>query len=180
MELTGTIPNEDVAYVIRDKFFPDFSVRKGKGAWWNDQSKVVALITIFKAGGNVTDACSYAGISKEQWQYFNEQHPEFYGVKSICQNLQSVRALQLVDRDMEDRKDEKTGKVTKEGNVKTAKWWLTKRNRFFAPRGIIAEDESDVVVPVPVAINEAEDGERSSEVANAIRELVERVGTGRK
>lgn len=67
----------DVAYVIESPHFEPLRVARSANAWWMDRGKVEKLIEAFKHGHLVETSCFYAGISRDQWRYFNEVHPEF-------------------------------------------------------------------------------------------------------
>lgn len=92
-----------VDYTIRDVNFPDFNVLETANAWWNDRAKVERLLVAFKAGHMIKDACFYAGISKDQWQYFNEVHPDFSSVQEACESYQTFGAMDALNDSM--RKD---------------------------------------------------------------------------
>lgn len=76
----------EIAYVIKDAHFDDFAVYASANAWWMDRTKVEKLIEAFKMGHMVETAKFYAGVSKRQYQYFNELHPDF------CSLIQEIKA----------------------------------------------------------------------------------------
>lgn len=83
----GGVKDREVAYVIHDKNVGDFAVIKSDNAWWTDREKVTTLINCFKQGYNVKQACLYVGISRGQWDYFNDIHPDFSVVKESCEEV---------------------------------------------------------------------------------------------
>lgn len=83
-------------YTITDKYFPDFNVLKSDNAWWVDRGKIERLIAAFKMDAAIMEACAYAGITYEQYKYFNEIHPDFSTVKQLCSELPTLKARQEV------------------------------------------------------------------------------------
>lgn len=91
----------EIAYTIRDSIFQPFRVRKVSHAWWMDVRKVERLIEAFKSGHLVKEARIYAGITRGQWNYFMEMHPDFSDVKEACQASQIIRAMNSVNLGIE-------------------------------------------------------------------------------
>lgn len=85
-----------VLYTITDKYFPDFDVAFTDNAWWVDKVKVEKLIDAFKFDCSVMEACVYAGITYEQWVYFNEKHESFSQIRALVAELPSLQARQTV------------------------------------------------------------------------------------
>ncbi len=85
-------PEREIAYVINDKYFKGFEVVKSANAWWIEKSKVEDLIKCFKNGYNIKQSCIYVGITKEQWVYFNEIHPNFSYVRECCEEVGKMLA----------------------------------------------------------------------------------------
>lgn len=92
-------------YTITDKYFPDFKVLKSDNAWWVDKGKIERLISAFKMDGAIMEACAYAGITYEQYKYFNEIHPEFSTVKQLCNELPTLQARQEVVKGIANDKE---------------------------------------------------------------------------
>lgn len=101
------------AYTITDKKFDEFRVLNSANAWWLDQSKVQRLIDAFKFDASVEEARAYAGISENQWKYFNKLHPDFSTVRAVCEQLPNLKARKTVVDNLDD--------------ASTAKWYLTKK-----------------------------------------------------
>ena len=92
-------------YTITDKYFPDFNVLKSDNAWWVDKGKIERLIAAFKMDAAIMEACAYAGITYEQYKYFNEIHPEFSIVKQLCNELPTLQARQEVIKGIANDKE---------------------------------------------------------------------------
>lgn len=88
----------EVAYIIKDKHFPggEFKVWKTANGWWASQAKVEDLIQAFKIDCTIEEACSYAGISFDQFRYFLERHSDFSPIIEVCRNLPIVSARDKV------------------------------------------------------------------------------------
>lgn len=80
-------------YIVKDKYFPDFAVLKSDNAWWTDKGKIDRLISAFKMDATILEACAYAGITNDQYKYFNEIHPDFSTVKQLCSELPTLKAM---------------------------------------------------------------------------------------
>lgn len=117
-ETSSELETREVAYVIKDKAFPDFAVYKSANAWWMEVAKVNDIIKAYKKGANDRQACAYAGISEKQLHYFRAIHPEFCNVSTACKSLMGLKALDCID-----------GKVQKDVNV--AFRWLEKTDERF-------------------------------------------------
>jgi len=89
---------KEVDYIIRDPLFSPFHVYKCSHAWWADSGKVQKLIDGFKSGLEVKETLVYAGVTRDQWQYFNKMHPEFYAVKEACEAYPIMKALDTVNK----------------------------------------------------------------------------------
>ncbi|MEK9131911.1 MAG: hypothetical protein AAB447_03310 [Patescibacteria group bacterium] len=90
------IPKERVAYVIKDKLFGEFSVKKSANAWYLNRGKVERLIEAFKYGVTIELACISIGISVDQYKYFKELHPEFSTIMEACRQIPKLRAVKTI------------------------------------------------------------------------------------
>lgn len=77
---SGAVQIREIAYEITSPYFETLNVLKSANAWWMDRGKVDKLIDAFKQGHMISTACFYAGISRDQWQYFNNLHPQFSSI----------------------------------------------------------------------------------------------------
>ena len=77
---------------------------------------VTKLESIFKIGGTVAEACSYAMISKENYYRWLEEKPDFMTKMESAQKYPDIVAKNIVLDSMIKNKD-----------LTTAKWWLEKR-----------------------------------------------------
>ena len=87
---------QPIAFVIKDNIFGEFEVKNSANAWWISPEKMNSLITVFKMDGTVEEACSCAGISKKQYGYFIELHPNFRNVIEICREIPILKARKRV------------------------------------------------------------------------------------
>lgn len=85
-----------IAYVIKDKLFGKFSVKKSANAWYLNRGKVERLIEAFKYGVTIELACVSIGISVDQYKYFKELHPEFSTIMEACRQLPKLRAVKTI------------------------------------------------------------------------------------
>lgn len=74
------------------------------------------LESIFKIGGTVEEACSYAMISKDTYYAWLKQKPDFLTKMESAQKYPDIVAKNIV-----------VDSMTKNKDVTTAKWWLEKR-----------------------------------------------------
>jgi len=72
--------------------------------------------SIFKIGGTVEQALSYAGISKETYYNWTEKHPNFLTKMESARAYPDIVAKNIV-----------VDSMIKDKDVNTAKWWLEKR-----------------------------------------------------
>lgn len=77
---------------------------------------VLKLESILKIGGTIDQACSYAGIARETYYRWLEQHKDFRTKMEAAQYYSDIAAKNLVTKAILEDKD-----------VQTAKWWLEKR-----------------------------------------------------
>lgn len=74
------------------------------------------LEDIFKIGGTVSEACNYAGISRETYYYRVERDPGFLTKMQAAMQYSDVVAKNLV-----------VDSIVKKKDLNSAKWWLEKR-----------------------------------------------------
>jgi hypothetical protein len=84
------------AYTITDKVFGEFKAVNTDNAWWLSSAKVEALINAYKYGCRNEEAWISAGISDDQFYYFTDKHPEFYGIIKACKEIPNLKARQTV------------------------------------------------------------------------------------
>lgn len=94
--------DKPVAYTITDKAFGELEVKNSPNAWWVDREKVHNLISVFKLDGTIEEACSYAGITKGQYEYFVEQHPNFLGGIALLRPLPTLKARMKVVNSLDE------------------------------------------------------------------------------
>lgn len=106
--------------IVTDKaLIEPFPLKMSANAWWNDIGKVRSLIWAFKMGYDVQQSCVIANISRDQYYYFLEKHPEFSSIKERLEIFVELRAKDLVVRD-----------IVVEGNVRSAWWWLNRYEKI--------------------------------------------------
>lgn len=77
---------------------------------------VTKLESIFKIGGNDSEACSYAGISRETYYRWRKENVDFMTQMDTAKHYADVAAKNVV-----------VSAITKDKDLGTAKWWLEKR-----------------------------------------------------
>jgi len=112
----GLRPDE-VAYTIKDKYFPDLEVRKTDNAWWVDRTKVDKVIYSFKNAGTIEQACVYAGITLRQYKYFVDVHPDFCTIHDACMELPNLMAKRNLVNALND------------GDRRISQWWAERKMR---------------------------------------------------
>ena len=89
------------AYTITDKFWGELKVKKSFNAWWLDRRKVERLVEVYKLDPTFEEALYYAGISRGQYDYFVEQHPEFSVIKEVLRQNPILVARQTINKALE-------------------------------------------------------------------------------
>lgn len=92
----------EVAYVITDKKYGKFEVRKTANAWWKDKGKVDDLIKAGKIGAKGSTACYYVGITVDQLNDFFEVHPHFAEFFEILKEHPKLTALNTIVNNLGD------------------------------------------------------------------------------
>jgi len=77
---------------------------------------VAKLENIFKVGGNIEEACSYAGINKATYYRHLESDEDFATKMEAAQHYADIVAKNVV-----------VNKIVKDNDLDTAKWWLERR-----------------------------------------------------
>lgn len=114
---------KEVLEVIKDVSFPDFEVYKTTHGWWSNVRKVELLIDGLKRGGNIISSCIRAGISRHQYYYFLELHPDFSYIIEACEHV----IPNMID-------DVSFDKI-KQGDVAYIQWYATHRDKRFKSKG---------------------------------------------
>ena len=70
------------------------AIKKSANAWWTDPQKLEDFCQALRIGGEILEACAYAGISEGQWEYFKKLHPDFSGLKDVLQEWAVMRLRQ--------------------------------------------------------------------------------------
>jgi len=81
-----------------------------------DDESVKKLESIFKIGGTVEEACSYAGISKPTYYEWVKKDVDFLTKMKAAQYYADIAAKNIVIKS-----------ITQDKDINTAKWWLEKR-----------------------------------------------------
>lgn len=97
--------------------------------------KVVAkLLEIFKIGGNVDEAASYAGIDRATYYRWLKADPAFATEMEQARHFSDVVAKNVVVQN-----------ITEKRSLDASKWWLEKRQ--FKDAGIQVSGEKVLVIP---------------------------------
>ncbi|HEX9008622.1 MAG TPA: hypothetical protein VF837_05165 [Patescibacteria group bacterium] len=80
------------------------------------EETMTKLESIFKIGGTILEACSYAGISNKTYYRWLEEDEDFVTKMEAAKHYADVAAKNVV-----------VTSITKDQNLDTAKWWLEKR-----------------------------------------------------
>lgn len=87
----------------------------GRPTKYNDEV-VKKLESIFKIGGTVDEACSYAEITKPTYYEWLDRHSDFLTKMNSAQHYADIVAKNVV-----------VDSMIKDKDLSTAKWWLEKR-----------------------------------------------------
>jgi len=102
-----------------------FDVLSTANGWWGKEDgkvKLHKLVTAYEFYFTDDQACSYAEISSEQLQYFQELHPDFYRIKHAAKQSPNQIAKKKI-----------VGELDKDKEL--SKWWLEKTEKeTFSPR----------------------------------------------
>lgn len=96
-----------------------FEVLSTANGWWGKEDgkvKLHKLVTAYEFYFTDDQACSYAEISSEQLQYFQELHPDFYGIKHAAKQSPNQVAKKKI-----------VGELGKDKEL--SKWWLEKTEK---------------------------------------------------
>lgn len=144
-----------VKEVLRDRYFGRFEVLETANGWWSDVGKVKDLITCFKNGMTIEQALVNIAITRDQYYYFLELHPEFSDIKQACEVVADMVIVASAH------------KAARE-NGKLAFMWLDRRG-FFKDK---QEPTPSSIIQNNIQINNNGVTERQIEeiVSGAIRE----------
>ena len=87
-----------IAYTIEDKYFGDLPVKYSPNAWWKDKEKVRKLIYGLKLDCKPRELRLLAGITRDQYDYFLKEHPEFSAIFKDFRSIPTLKARQTVIR----------------------------------------------------------------------------------
>lgn len=96
---------EGVAYKIKDPAFGILEVRNSANAWFTDKEKVQKMIDAFKLDCTILEMCYYVGISKDQYDYFRDIHPDFSYVLDILREFPVLKARKRVVKGIDESFD---------------------------------------------------------------------------
>lgn len=92
------------------------------------EERVKKLVSAFKNGLNITEACSFSGITRQTfYNYMDEEtgDKEFIDKITYAQNFVNIRAKQIIVEDMLKNKD-----------VNISKWWVERKDPEFKDKGV--------------------------------------------
>jgi len=94
---------------------------------------VTKLENIFKVGGTIEEATSYAGISKPTYYRWLEDKSGFITKMEAAQHYADVVAKNLV-----------VESITRDKNIENAKWWLEKRQFRYEDKGTTVNIQANI------------------------------------
>lgn len=115
------VPEEprEVLETLKDNGYGRFDIYKTTHGWWSDVGKVKDLIEGFKRGGTIISACQRAGISRDQYYYFTDVHPEFSYIIELCENVMPNMLDDIFFEELEKK------------NLTFAMWFASQRDKRF-------------------------------------------------
>lgn len=108
-----------IAYTYKDPRVGEFDVLNSANGWWIGEMgavKVQKLVDAYCFYMTDDEACSYAGISKTQLEYFQKLHPDFYGIKHAAKSQPGMHAKKRI-----------VGNIEKDTEL--SKWWLERTQK---------------------------------------------------
>jgi hypothetical protein len=112
--------NPKYKYTFKDPRVGEMQVLNSDRAWWAEEIqgpiKLQKLVDAYCFYYTDDEACSYAGISLMQLEYFQKLHPEFYGIKHLCKAQPDMHAKKKIV--------EAAGK-----DVNWAAWWISRTQK---------------------------------------------------
>lgn len=112
---------EPYAYTFKDpRVAIELPVLNSANGWWAEPVvgpiRVQKLVDAYCFYYTDEEACSYAGITKDQLKYFQEIHPDFYTIKSVAKSQPDMHAKKkLVEAAQKDEN--------------WAAWWLSRTQK---------------------------------------------------
>ena len=64
------------AYIIEEEGFGKMTIMNTISAWWSDSNTLVKIMRASRNGKTLKRALAEAGVTKKQWRYFVEIHPD--------------------------------------------------------------------------------------------------------
>ncbi len=92
----------EFAYALQDRIFGEFKVRYSANAWWMESVKLEQLIDGLKRRMTVPQASIRAMITRDQFNYFMEKHPEFSTVIEGCKEVLQIKAKEGLSKLIEN------------------------------------------------------------------------------
>ena len=114
---------------------------------------VSKLESIFKVGGTVEEACSYALITKETYYQWIKKHESFLTKMTAAKHFADIVAKNIV-----------VDSIVKDRNVEDAKWWL--KNRVFKDNAPQQTVNMNVFGDLREQYSDAVDGEQVKELSH--------------
>lgn len=108
--------DEEYAYTFKDSQVGSMKVLNTANAWWLDAVKIHKLVDAYKFYATNEQACFYAGISRDQLEYFQKLHRDFYGIKHACKQNPGLLAKKRLVLEIEK-------------NSEIAKWFLERTEK---------------------------------------------------
>ena len=94
---------------------------------------IADLLTAFQNSYNITEACHYAGISRDTYYRWLEQHPELAEKVEQAKHMPTRKAKETIT------------KAIKEGDVATSRWLLERRDPDFRSKGELEVKNPDTI-----------------------------------
>lgn len=125
-----------IIHTLKDPRVGEFPILNSANGWWAKMPegivKIQKLIDGYCFYFTDREACSYAGITETQLNYFQVLHPDFYRIKAIAKSQPDINAKVTIIK-----------KLTEDVNVAT--WWISRTQKeTFSPKlNIATQDEEE-------------------------------------
>ena len=109
-----------IAYHYVDDRVGGFDVLSSSNGWWSEMvsgtRKIQALVDAYCLYMTDDEACSQAGITNAQLEYFQKLHSDFYGIKHAAKAQPDIAAKKAIVENVKT-------------SVSTAMWWLERTQK---------------------------------------------------
>jgi hypothetical protein len=103
MEPTEEKREIQVAYVVDFgiEHYEPITIEQSANGWWMNQRKLYMLLSAFKMGMSIQEACNFATISIDQMKYFEQLYPKMRSLRKRLESEIVFRAMKSLNDGLE-------------------------------------------------------------------------------